>query len=145
MTWTSIQVRLWRCQSGYFRIFYCSILNGEGVAQGGQGTGSRIHRLPEGHGLPGANCTTPTYGVERAQGAPLREAVKVRTGTLERPRTRLNVIATDKGNEAQALRQQRRQRGIRAQSPQRVWQTEKNRGRPIKKVVPRFQSERTVA
>src|SRR5215467_12251059 len=38
-----------------------------------------------------------------------------------------------------------RKRGIRAQIPKRVWKTKKNRGRPIKKVVPRFQAERTFA
>jgi transposase len=31
------------------------------------------------------------------------------------------------------------------QIPKRVWKTKKNRGRPIKKVVPRFQAERTFA
>ena len=36
-----------------------------------------------------------------------------------------------------------RKRGIRAQMPQRVWKTKKNRGRPIKKTVPRCQAERT--
>ena len=30
-----------------------------------------------------------------------------------------------------------RKRGIRAQIPKRVWKTKQNRGRPIKKVVPR--------
>src|SRR6266850_972295 len=51
-----------------------------------------------------------------------------------------------KGDErAQVLRQQLRQRGIRAQIPQRVWKTKKHRGRPIKNVVPRFQAERTFA
>ena len=35
--------------------------------------------------------------------------------------------------------------GFRAQLPKRVWKTKKNRGRPIKNVVPRFQAERTFA
>jgi hypothetical protein len=35
--------------------------------------------------------------------------------------------------------------GIRPQIPKRVWKTKKNRGRPIAKVVPRFQAERTFA
>lgn len=39
----------------------------------------------------------------------------------------------------------RSKRGIRAQLPKRVWKTKKNRGRPMKKVVPRFQAERTFA
>jgi hypothetical protein len=76
---------------------------------------------------------------------PLLDAVKVHTGKRGRPRKRLHVIATDKGYDAKALRQQLRKRGIRAQIPKRIWKTKKNRGRPIKKVVPRFQAERTFA
>jgi len=106
---------------------------------------ARILGIAEERGMPLANRTTPANGDERAQVVPLLNAVKVRTGTRGRPRQRLKVIATDKGYDAQALRQQLRQRGIRAQIPKRVWQTQKNRGRPIKKVVPRFQAERTFA
>src|SRR4029079_12390716 len=62
-----------------------------------------------------------------------------------RPRKRLKAIATDKGYDAQALRQQLRKRGLRAQIPQRICQTKKHRGRPIKQAVPRFQAERTFA
>jgi hypothetical protein len=76
---------------------------------------------------------------------PLLDAVKVRTGKRGRPRKRLKVIATDNGYDAKALRQQLRKRGSRAQLPQRVWKTKKKRGRPSKKVVPRFQAERTFA
>jgi hypothetical protein len=77
---------------------------------------------------------------------PLLDAVKRRTGKRGRPRKRFQVIARDnKGYDAKALRPQLRKRGIRAQLPQRVWKTKKNRGRPIKKVVPRFQAERTFA
>jgi transposase len=76
---------------------------------------------------------------------PLLDAVKIRTGKRGRPSKRLKVIATDKGYDAKALRQILRKRGIRAQLPKRVWKTKKNRGRPIKKVVPRFQAERTFA
>ena len=114
---------------------------GEGVAHGRQGKGILIHSLTEGRGLPLANWTTPAKGDERAQVLPLLDAVKVRTGTRGRPSKRLKVIATEKGYDAQALRQ----RGIRAQIPKRIWKTKKNRGRPIKKVVPRFQAERTFA
>ena len=92
-----------------------------------------------------ANRVTPAHGDERAQVVPLLDAVKLRTGKRGRPRKRLKVIATDKGYDAQALRQQLRKRGIRAQIPKRVWKTKKNRGRPIKKAVPRFQAERTFA
>jgi len=118
---------------------------GEGVARGGKGKGILIHSLTEGNGMPLANCTTPANGDERAQVVPLLDAVKVHTGKRGRPRTRLKVIATDKGYDAKALRQTLRKRGIRAQLPKRVWKSKKNRGRPIKKVVPRFQAERTFA
>src|SRR6266850_3331934 len=107
---------------------------GEGVARGGKGKGILIHCLTAGDGMPLAHCTTPANGDERAQVMPLLDAVKVQTGTRGRPRKRLNVVATDKGYDAQALRQKLRQRGIRAQIPKRVWKTKKNRGRPIKKV-----------
>ena len=95
--------------------------------------------------MPLANRTTPASGEERAQVVPLLDAVKIRTGQRGRPRKRLKVIATEKGYDAKALRQTLRQRGIRAQIPKRVGQTKKNRGRPIKKVVPRLQAERTFA
>ena len=95
--------------------------------------------------MPLANRPTPAKGDERAPVLPWLDAVKVRTGKGGRPRKRLKVIATDKGYDTKALRQPLRQRGIRAQLPKRVWQTQKNRGRPIKKVVPRFQAERTLA
>src|SRR5918912_4356852 len=118
---------------------------GEGVAHGGKGKGLLIHRLTEGGGMPLANRTTPAKGDERAQVLPLLDAVQGHTGQRGRPRQRLHVIARDKGYDAKALRQQLRKRGIRAQLPKRVWKTKKNRGRPIKKVVPRFQAERTFA
>jgi Transposase DDE domain len=118
---------------------------GEGVAHGGKGKGLLIHSLTEGRGMPLANRTTPANGDERAQVLLLLDAVKVRTGKRGRPRKRLKVIATDKGYDAKSLRQQLRKRGIRAQIPKRVWKTQKNRGRPIKQVVPRSQAERTFA
>ena len=118
---------------------------GEGVARGGKGKGVLIHCLTAGDGMPLASRTTPANGDERAQVLPLLDAVKVRTGTRGRPRTRLKVLATDKGYDAKALRQQLRRRGIRAQIPKRVWKTKKHRGRPINQVVPRFQAARTFA
>ena len=118
---------------------------GEGVARSGKGKGMLIHRLTEGGGMPLANRTTPANGDERAQVLPLLDAVKIRTGTRGRPRKRLTVIATEKGSEAKAWREKLRKRGIRAQIPKRVWKTKKNRGRPITKVVPRVQAERTFA
>ena len=76
---------------------------GEGGARGGIGQGGRIHRLTAGDGRPLAHRTTPAHGDERAQVMPVREAVKRRTGPRGRPRQRLHVIATDTGDEAQAL------------------------------------------
>jgi Transposase DDE domain len=93
---------------------------GEGVARGGKGKGILIHSLTEGNGMPLANRTTPANGDERAQVVPLLDAVKVHTGKRGRPRKRLKVMATDKGYDAKALRQQLRKRGIRAQLPKRV-------------------------
>jgi Transposase DDE domain len=118
---------------------------GAGVARGGKGKGILIHSLTEGNGMPLANRTTPANGDERAQVLPLLAAVKVRTGKRGRPRKRLKVIATAKGYDATALRQQLRHRGIRAQLPKRVWKTKQNRGRPMKQVAPRFPAERTFA
>ena len=118
---------------------------GEGVAHGGKGKSILIHSLTEAQGMPLANRITPANEDERAQVLPLLDAVKLRTGKRGRPRKRLKVIATDKGYDAKALRHQLRKRGIRAQLPKRVWKTKKNRGRPIKKVVPRCQAERTFA
>src|ERR1700741_1799523 len=108
---------------------------GAGIAHGGKGQGILIDSLTDGGGMPLANRTTPANGDERAQVLPLLDAVKIRTGKRGRPRKRLKVVATDKGYDAKALRQQLRNRGMRAQLPKRVWKTKKNRGRPIKKVV----------
>lgn len=51
----------------------------------------------------------------------------------------------DKGYDSKELRAALRKRGIRPQLPKRVWKTKKNRGRPIKISVPRFQQERCFA
>jgi transposase len=118
---------------------------GEGIARGGKGKGVLIHSLTEAAGMPLANCTTPANGDERAQVIPLLDAVRLRTGRRGRPRKRLKVIVTDKGYDASALRQQLRQRGIRAQIPKRIWKSKPPRGRPMKKEAPRFQAERTFA
>jgi IS5 family transposase len=118
---------------------------GEGVARGGTGQGVLIHGLTAGDGMPVAHCTTPANGDERAQVRPWLDAVKVQTGTRGRPCKRLNVVATDTGYEAHALRQRLRPRGMRAQIPKRLWKTTNTRGRPIKNTVPRCQAERTFA
>src|SRR5918996_1546008 len=118
---------------------------GEGVAYGREGKGILIHSLTDAAGMPLSARTTPANGDERAQVIPLLDALHIRTGKRGRPRKRLKVIATDKGYDAKDLRRRLRNRGIRAQLPKRVWKTRKNRGRPIKHVVPRFQAERTFA
>src|ERR687886_2085906 len=96
---------------------------GEGVAHGGKGI--LIHSLTEAQGMPLANRTTPANGDERAQVLPLLDAGKSRTGQRGRPRKRLKVIATAKGYDAKALRQQLRKRGMRPQLPKRVWKSKK--------------------
>jgi hypothetical protein len=115
------------------------------VARGGKGKGILIHSLTAAAGMPLANRTTPANGDERAQVLPRLDAVCLRTGKPGRPRKRPGVLATDKGDDAKALRLQLRKRGIRAQIPKRVWKTKKARGRPIKMEVPRFQAERMFA
>ena len=115
------------------------------MARGGQGKGILIHSLTDAAGMPLAHRTTPANGNEHAQVMPLLDAVRRRTGKRGRPRTRPQVIATDKGYDAKALRQQLRKRGIRAQIAKRVWKAKKPRGRPLKIDVPRFQAERTFA
>ena len=91
---------------------------GAGIARGGKGKGILRHRLTEGGGMPLANRTTPAHGDERAQVLPLLDAVKIRTGKRGRPRQRLHVIATDKGYDAKALREQLRKRGIPSPAPE---------------------------
>ena len=91
---------------------------GEGVAHGGKGKGVLLHSLTEGRGMPVANRVTPANGDERAQVVPLFDAVKVHTGKRGRPRKRLKVIATDKGYDAKALRQQLRKRGYPGTDPE---------------------------
>ena len=115
------------------------------MASGRTGQGRLIHRLTDAAGRPLANRTTPANGHERAQVMPRLDAVHLRTGRRGRPRKRPKVIAADHGDEANALRQQLRTRGIRAQILKRVWKTQKPRGRPLKSSGPRFQAERTFA
>jgi hypothetical protein len=118
---------------------------GEGGARGGTGKGLLLHRLTEAAGLPGANGPPPAHGDERAQVLPRLAARTLRTGKPGRPRTRCKVLATDTGYDAKAVRPQLRQRGSRAQRPQRVWKTTQRRGRALTTEVPRCQAERTFA
>lgn len=92
-----------------------------------------------------ANCTTPANGNEREQVIPLLDKVKLKTLKRGRPRKQIKVLAADKGYDSKQKRADLRKRGIRPQIPKRVWKTKKNRGRPIKISVPRFQQERCFA
>jgi hypothetical protein len=115
------------------------------MARGGGGTGRLIPRLPEAAGMPVATGGTPAHGAERAPVRPWLGALRGRTGTRGRPRKRLKVLVTDPGDDAKALRQQLRTRGIRAPIPTRVWGSKPRRGSPIPRALPRFPAERTVA
>lgn len=95
--------------------------------------------------MPLANCTTPGNGSKRKQVIPLLNSVKVKTNSPGRPRKRVKVLAADKGYDSKHLRATLRKRGIRPQLPKRAGKTHKNRGRPIKISVPRFQQERCFA
>lgn len=95
--------------------------------------------------MPLANSTTPANGSEREQMIPLLDKVKLKTLKPGRPRKRVKVLATDKGYDSKEKRAILRKRGIRPQIPKRVWKNRKNKGRPIKIAVPRFQQERCFA
>ncbi len=104
-----------------------------------------IHTLTEGNGMPLANRITPANGSEREQVMPLLSSIRVKTNSPGRSRKRVKVLAADKGYDSKNLRAALRKRGIRPQLPKRTWKTKKNRGRPIKISVPRFQQERCFA
>ena len=115
---------------------------GDGVAYGGKGKGILIHTLTEGSGMPLSNRTTPANGSERDQVIPLLDSVKVKTNKRGRLRKPLKLLAVEKDYDFKDKRAALRRRGIRPQWPKRVWKTKKNKGRPIKISVPRFQQER---
>lgn len=118
---------------------------GDEVAYGYKGKGVLIHTLTEGSGMPLANCTTAANGSEREQILPLLDSVKLKTLKRGRPKKRVKVLAADKGYDSKEKRAALRKRGIRPQLPKRIYKTKKNRGRPIKISVPRFQQERCFA
>jgi transposase len=94
---------------------------------------------------PQVNRTTPANGSEPEQVMLLLDRIKVKINKPGRPRIRVKELAADKGYDSKELRAALRKRGIRPQLPKRVWKTKKNRGRPIKISVPRFQQERCFA
>jgi len=95
--------------------------------------------------MPIANSTTAANGNEREQIFPLLDNVKLKTLKPGRPRKRIKILAADKGYDSKEKRAALRKRGIRPQLPKRTYKTKKNRGRPIKISVPRFQQERCFA
>jgi hypothetical protein len=95
--------------------------------------------------MPLVNRTTPANGSEPEQVMLLLDRIKVKINKPGRPRIRVKELAADKGYDSKELRAALRKRGIRPQLPKRVWKTKKNRGRPIKISVPRFQQERCFA
>ena len=118
---------------------------GNDVAYGYKGKVILIHTLTEGNGMPLANCTTAANGSEREQIIPLLDKVRLKTLKRGRPKKRVKVLAADKGYDSKEKRAALRKRGIRPQLPKRIYKTKKNRGRPIKISVPRFQQERCFA
>jgi transposase len=115
------------------------------VAYGRKGQGILVHSLTDAAGMPLAARTTPANGDERAQVLSLLDALRVHTGKRGRPRKRFKVLVADNGDDAHALRQGLRRRGMRPQIPTRVWKNRKPRGRPISNDAPRFQAERAFA
>ena len=115
------------------------------MAYGYKGKGILIPTLTDGNGMPLSNSTTAANGSEREQVMPLIDRTKVKNNQPGRPRKRVKVLAADKGYDSKDLRAALRKRGIRPELPKRRWKTRKNRGRPIKISVPRFQQERCFA
>ncbi len=118
---------------------------GEDVTYGYKGKGILIHTLTDGNGMPLVCSTTSANGNERQQVMPLIDRILVKTNQPGRPRKRVKVLAADKGYDSKDLRRALRKPGIRPQLPKRTWKKKKNRGRPIKISVSRFQIERCFA
>ena len=95
--------------------------------------------------MPIANLTTAANGSEREQIFPLLDSVKLKTFKPGNPKRRVKILAADKGYDSKEKRSALRSRGIRPQFLKRSYKTKKNRGRPIKISVPRFQQERCFA
>jgi transposase len=116
---------------------------GEGVGYGYKGKGILIHSITDANGMPVVAITTPANGDERQQVLPMLD--KIRLATLKRgnPRRRPKVLAADKGYDAEWLRNRLRTKGIQPQLTKRQWNGKKLKGRPIRKVVPRYKQERS--
>lgn len=100
----------------------------------------------EGEGRPLAISTTAANGDERQQVGSLLDAVYVKTGRRGRPKQRPQQLQGDRGYDAQAVRQQVRQRGIQPRISRRVWPGRKQpRGRKPQAGPDRWKVERTFA
>ncbi len=115
------------------------------LPMGYKGKGILFHTLTDGNGMPLSCSTTPANGSEREQVMPLLDSIVIKSNRPGRPRKRIKVLAADKGYDSKDLRAALRKRGIRPQLPKRTWKTRKNRERPIKISVLRFQQERCFA
>ena len=116
---------------------------GEGVAYGYKGKGVLIHSITDANGMPVATTTTPANGDERQQVLPMLAQIRLTTRKRGNPKRHPKTLAADKGYDARWLRQALRSKGIRPQITKRRLKGKKLKGRPIKKIVPRYQHERS--
>ena len=116
---------------------------GEGVGYGYKGKGILIHSIRDANGMPVATTTTPANGDERQQVLPMLAQIRLTTRKRGNPKRHPKTLAADKGYDARWLRQSLRSKGIRPQITKRRLKGKKLKGRPIKKIVPRYQHERS--
>ncbi|WP_323713212.1 transposase [Gloeocapsopsis dulcis] len=116
---------------------------GEGISYGYKGKGILNHSITDANGMPVVAITTPANGDERQQVLPMLAQIQLATGKRGNPKRRPKVLAADKGYDAKWLRQRLRTKGIRPQIKKRQLRGKKTKGRPIKKIVPRYQQERS--
>ena len=116
---------------------------GEGVGYGYKGKGILIHSITDANGMPVATTTTPANGDEPQQVLPMLAQIRLTTRKRGNPKRHPKTLAADKGYDARWLRQTLRSKGIRPQITKRRLKGKKLKGRPIKKIVPRYQHERS--
>ena len=136
---------------------------GEEDDYGGKGKGILIHTLTEGNGMPLANCTTAANGSEREQIVPLLDKVKLKTQRVRADRRLTTTLQALLAANLVDQRKESRSWLLTKVTTQKrnvlfyvnevfdpKYQNEfgkqiKNRGRPIKNSVPRYQQERCFA
>jgi len=108
--------------------------HGLGRSRGGLST--KLHHLVDGRGLPLVIAVTPGQSGDSPMLIPLLEQLRV-ARPVGRPRTRPDRVRGDKAYSPRAIRQQLRDRGIRAVIPQpsdqighRLWRGSRG-GRPV--------------